>query len=1506
MKRATLIFILFSFFPLALLPGDVSGTSPCSNSLTPPFITSGVKPNILIILDNSQSFDEDFLGNAVGSYSPVSKSVVARQQLQTVVTNLEGKANVGIMTFSLPSDVGNNWYVHNAMPFASYNPNSYCPNATQATIQACVNYCTNMDSADKAACDAGCPPNTSLGQTFTSFTGQLFTHNDGTKTNFTDLLITSYAAGNSTRARYCGLTYPKTQMWQYNDPLGFTTTVYYNQTDPFYDTTDDGTLFGYSGKDSPTGSAYSTAENAANTYTYCPDKMGTSDSFVGYSGPSGGTSTTGCKNYQFIPTDSDWALGFYNWGQSMPWYYVGPTWFSNSQASGSPQGYLHVAIGDLTNSTQYNNVYNILNPNLNNSAGYMSCTASNKNTCPYIINASNTPTAGALQTALNYFNGTLKQGTTTYASPITSSCQRNFIILVTDGLPSTMLDGTQPIVTTQYCYSSSGTATSPNNPQTCTTTSSCPAGYNAYCTTSVMGQVLNQLSQLQTGVQQTFSGTQLTFPVNTYALGIGSEANGNLNEMAVAGNTATSSGQAYYASNPEQFSDALTAIISDLLGGVSSGSAISILAQGQNQNDANMLQAVFYPSKPFGETALTWPGYLYNYWFYNGFNTSSGSSNGQPVSNMREDTQHDFILELGDDYGITFSFTPSTGLQVLRASDPNGTGTPSVPQSTVTLDGMTPLWEAGKMLFQTSPGSRQIFTPNSNGTALVAFNTSNTTLTSLTNSPLGNPSTASNFDPCLQPPGTTGAGILDNLINYVQGTDITNYFCSNGTSFNSTPCTPGGNQCTTGTYTTCATLSSCRSRTVGLCSNGTAFNNTPCNVNSDCTTGAYTTCTKNVWKLGDIIYSTPQVWADYSYCYNGTSFNTTLCNRNNGNSDCVNSGAYNVCQPQQSLVFVGANDGMLHAFQTGTLTNSGLNPAPPAAQVEELSGIPTSSMGQELWAFIPQNSLPYLRCLAAPPPNGCHLYYNDLSPYITTMNEDYCSNDTTKSCGADSDCGSPGTCTKNPRTVLIGGMRLGGGSVTGPAAKYCFNSSGVTNLGTCTTTSSCNSSYNSSCTTAYPTNVPADTCSGGVVACSDPTTCYNPTKCTGLSSYYALDITNPQSPVLLWEFSHPFLGYTYSGPAVIHKWLKPATLGGDQYYVMFLSGPTSGTDGSSIQDVQAFVLTLNPTNLTMSSSVYYKDLGATTKNGFGGRLFTNGLDVNADGFTDFVFFGYANSDNGTSTDWTGGLAKVNTNNTNLTDALNPADWTWDITTYANIAKLPITATVAPMQCYNNWYLYAGTGRYFSSQDSYGFTSSGTTSPNYLMAIPFTCDQYNNNCTTISSLNSLTPGVASSTVCSNLQQGASALAQDGWEIALDTAGQDAGFLAERLITDPVTDPGTSQNILNQIYFITTEPTNDPCGYGGQSRVWGMNCATGGAITGQCPSGDANSYAIPATSNLLVQTSTGAITKVTAGDFGQEGNRATNWIVGIPPENSPPVGQGATTPNQPGQLIQWIEK
>src|SRR5208283_5339627 len=124
---------------------------------------------------------------------------------------------------------------------------------------------------------------------------------------------------------------------------------------------------------------------------------------------------------------------------------------------------------------------------------------------------------------------------------------------------------------------------------------------------------------LKAGVTQTIGVTTQTFPIKTYVLGMGltAEAKANLDQMAVAGGTVTSAGHAYYADNPTQFVDALNSIITDLLSNVSAGSAISILSEGQTQNGANMLQGVFYPTRAFGQAAVSWPGYLYDYWFYN-------------------------------------------------------------------------------------------------------------------------------------------------------------------------------------------------------------------------------------------------------------------------------------------------------------------------------------------------------------------------------------------------------------------------------------------------------------------------------------------------------------------------------------------------------------------------------------------------------------------------------------------------------------------------------------------------------------------------------------------------------------------------------------------------------------------------------------------------------------------------------------------------------------------------
>ncbi len=199
----------------------------------------------------------------------------------------------------------------------------------------------------------------------------------------------------------------------------------------------------------------------------------------------------------------------------------------------------------------------------------------------------------------------------------------------------------------------------------------------------------------------------------------------------------------------------------------------------------------------------------------------------------------------------------------------------------------------------------------------------------------------------------------------------------------------------------------------------------------------------NTWKLGDIIYSTPKIveYNDYS------------------------------------IVFVGANDGMLHAFRLGRLRYDGLEAYQNVRLCNDRnSTCNTDKVGEELWAFIPKNALPYLRALADT--EYCHFYYVDLMPYIIELDTD---NDLYH---------------KIDKRILIGGMRLGGAV---------------------------------GCTGTNCVNPPQDTCPSP--SSYDPST----NDCVGLSSYFALDITNSTNPKFLWEFTDPDLGFTYSGPAFIKK-----------------------------------------------------------------------------------------------------------------------------------------------------------------------------------------------------------------------------------------------------------------------------------------------------------------------------------------------------------------------------------
>lgn len=152
-----------------------------------------------------------------------------------------------------------------------------------------------------------------------------------------------------------------------------------------------------------------------------------------------------------------------------------------------------------------------------------------------------------------------------------------------------------------------------------------------------------------------------------------------------------------------------------------------------------------------------------------------------------------------------------------------------------------------------------------------------------------------------------------------------------------------------------------------------------------------------VWRLGDIIHSSPvSVAAPKGFYSESRSFNgndSTFINFQNHYKD------------RRQVIYVGSNDGMIHAFNAGFWDNDnnrfdlGKN------------GATAHPLGSEIWAYTPMNLLPHLRYLSEP--DYPHVYYMDGEPLIFDANI------------FPSDSDHPG----GWGTVLVMGMRLGGGAI---------------------------------------------------------------------------------------------------------------------------------------------------------------------------------------------------------------------------------------------------------------------------------------------------------------------------------------------------------------------------------------------------------------------------------------------------------------------------------------------
>lgn len=470
-------------------------------SQTPLFVLSATKANVLLIFSNSNAMDEDPTGLAVGSNDPTSKSEIARVAARTLVTNYTGRINMGLMAYQ-QSGVVHQWL--NQSPYdASFDPATYDPAWTGA-----------RDSA---------------------------THK-------------KFKIPNSSSPNAAGACTTK---------LGVQVDcVYYNVNLPYYTTTPQGNSFCYSG---PVGATTPTFPGDHTSFACYGTKTGTSDAAPGATG-------AGYSAFQFNatfgPTESDFAQNIDDFGQRLASSDQGPTWFAN----GSPGlGYLHVPIISLdTVQAAKLNVKLATSVVPTRTSGGVwtdnptAISGGNTPTNPNapLINAGLSPLTGTFRTAKDYFDGATTNFTAAQGGPQAApiaACSHDFVVLLTNGLPSRTASGGAVTYGTGQPFSAS--------------------------------EVVNAV----TAVTNLKSGTR---PVETYVIGFAlpeftnnyfvSNPPNPLDQMAVAGGTFS----AFFANDLLSLNSTFSKIFSDIL--AKSGSAAAVATNTANlQIDNYIFQAKF-------------------------------------------------------------------------------------------------------------------------------------------------------------------------------------------------------------------------------------------------------------------------------------------------------------------------------------------------------------------------------------------------------------------------------------------------------------------------------------------------------------------------------------------------------------------------------------------------------------------------------------------------------------------------------------------------------------------------------------------------------------------------------------------------------------------------------------------------------------------------------------------------------------------------------------------------
>ena len=438
---------------------------PLNISQLPLMATHNVTPNVLLIMDNSNSMDEAPNGSAVGSASADSKSEIARTAAQAIIERYQGRMNMGLMAYQQGNMEIRS--LSNSLYDVSYDPAHYDPQWT------------------------------------------------------------------GTRAS------PTHKRFRHPNPDDPGRHIYYNVALPFYGNSGGSHCFSTTADAAPSAAnpdGFRTIEQLHgpwDTYQCYRGKTGTSNILAASAGYAGFLGTG-----QFSPTDSDYAQNIYDFGQRIFDYPVGQTWYSNISPG---RGYLHTPIRPLDGSHKA-----LLERKLGTSQ--FSHNRPTDAGSP-LQNAGLTPLEGTLLTALDYFGGQWRNTTEGYTFacyPLPESCAKDYVVLLTDGLPSTRPDGA--IITDMA------------------------AG---------LAQTADAARRLRdAGVHTYIIGFALPFGTNPRQLDV----------IAQAGGTDT----AYSATDPDSLSQAMQAIFSDIAAKSASASAVAANSTSISR-DTVLYQARFDP-----------------------------------------------------------------------------------------------------------------------------------------------------------------------------------------------------------------------------------------------------------------------------------------------------------------------------------------------------------------------------------------------------------------------------------------------------------------------------------------------------------------------------------------------------------------------------------------------------------------------------------------------------------------------------------------------------------------------------------------------------------------------------------------------------------------------------------------------------------------------------------------------------------------------------------------------